>query len=94
MHQFFTPFQNVCRFVIALSQISPTLTKFVEKYILTSTIPNKCTNKIYFMVNLMKLFWSMQHGYGYAYRYRADTDMGIRHFLKKPDTRIRFSNFL
>ena len=25
----------------------------------------------------------MQHGYEYAYRYQADTDTGIRHFLKK-----------
>ena len=38
------------------------------------------------------LFITMQHGY--VYRYRADMDMGIRHFLKKPDTQIRFSNFL
>ena len=35
----------------------------------------------------------MQHGYEYAYRYRADTDTGIRHFLKKSDTRIHFSIF-
>ena len=27
-------------------------------------------------------------------RYRTDTDMEIRHFLKKPDTWICFSNFL
>ena len=37
---------------------------------------------------------SMQHGYEYTYRYRVDTDTEIRHFLKKPNTRIRFSNFL
>ena len=61
MHQYFTPFQNVCHFGIVLSQTSPTLTKFVEKYILTSTIPNKCTNKIYFMVNLIKLTWHRRH---------------------------------
>jgi len=36
---------------------------------------------------------SMQHGYGYAYRYRKDTDMRIRQFSKKPDTRIRFIIF-
>lgn len=57
MHQYFTPFQNVCDFGIVLSQTSQTLTKFVEKYISTSTIPKKCINKIYFMVDLMKLFW-------------------------------------
>ena len=37
---------------------------------------------------------SMQHGYKYTYRYWVDTDTEIHHFLKKTNTRIRFSNFL
>ena len=37
---------------------------------------------------------TMQHGYGYAYRYRKDTDMRIRQFSRKHDTRIHFTNFL
>ena len=36
---------------------------------------------------------SKQHGYGYVYRYRTDTDTRIRHFLRKPDTWIRFIIF-
>jgi hypothetical protein len=32
----------------------------------------------------------IRHGYGYVYRYPADTDTAIRHFMKKPDTWIRF----
>jgi hypothetical protein len=33
------------------------------------------------------------HGYRYVYQYRTDTDTWIRHFLRKPDTWIRFIIF-
>jgi hypothetical protein len=37
---------------------------------------------------------AIRHGYGYLYKYPVDTDIVIRHFMKKSDTWICFNIYL
>ena len=52
-----TSFQIIELLSFVIRQSSLTLTKFLEKKYMLSTIPNKCTIKTYFMKNLTKPIW-------------------------------------
>ena len=50
--------------------------------------PTGKTEQVSILQTSSRRLQPMRHGYRYVYRYRKDTDTRIRHFSKKPDTRI------